>query len=231
MRGQKEHRSRGGPRGLPTDFRRGFEEAYAHTNYRELPWFSPRPYPWLVQALDSGWIVPPGPVLDVGCGAGTNVLWLARQGFRASGVDLAPSAIAAAERRMKRARLSATFRVGDVLALPFRRGAFQAALDVGCFHSLPIARRPDYAKELARVVRHGGSFLLSWVAREETGKFGPPHRPSVVEIARTFEGAFVIERIQYAPSRSSRGWPTRGGRLAQYSCRLIRRSTPQPPLK
>lgn len=216
---------------MSTNPRRMFEEAYAHTSYRDLPWFSPHPYPWLVQAVAEGWIVPPGPVLDMGCGAGTNVLWLARQGFRATGADLAPSAIAIAERRAKRARLSATFRVADALALPFRRGAFRAALDVGCFHSLPIARRATYAKELARVVRRGGTFLLSWVAREETEKFGPPHRPSVWEIAQTFEKSFIVERIRFAPSRSSRGWQTRGGRLAQYSCRLIRRSSPQPPVR
>jgi SAM-dependent methyltransferase len=229
VRGAKKTtgRRRGAP-GVPVDFRRGFEEAYANRGYRALPWFSPGPYPWIAEAVENRWLTPPDRVLDVGCGAGSNVLWLARRGFQATGVDLAPSAIAAAELRRKRSRISATFRVADALALPFRKGAFEGVLDVGCFHTLPIPLRPVYAAEVARVLRRKGTFLLSWVAREERRMFGPAHRPSVLEIAETFEKDFVIDRTQFAPSRSPRGWRTSGGRLAQYSARMTRRASPQP---
>ncbi|MCI4365275.1 MAG: class I SAM-dependent methyltransferase, partial [Thermoplasmata archaeon] len=161
---------------------------------------------------------------------GTNSLWLARQGFRTTGVDLATGAVAAAEQRRRRAKLRAAFRVANALRLPFARASFDAALDVGCFHTIPIARRPDYATEVARVVRRGGTFLLAWIAREQPGAFGPPHRLSLLEVAQTFEKEFILERTQFTGPRS-RGWPTSGGRLAQYTARLIRRVSPQPSVR
>jgi len=45
----------------------------------------------------------------------------------------------------------------DVLALPFGSGLFDAAVDRGCFHYLPVADRPRYSGELRRVLRPGGN--------------------------------------------------------------------------
>lgn len=43
---------------------------------------------WLARALPAG-----AAVFEPGCGAGTNLLWLARQGLRIQGSDLAPEAL------------------------------------------------------------------------------------------------------------------------------------------
>lgn len=53
--------------------------------------WSGSPNPWLVAAA-TGW--QPGTSLDVGCGEGDDVLWLAAQGWQATGIDLAPTAVA-----------------------------------------------------------------------------------------------------------------------------------------
>jgi 2-polyprenyl-3-methyl-5-hydroxy-6-metoxy-1,4-benzoquinol methylase len=46
----------------------------------------------LVEVVRSG-VVTAGRTLEVGCGTGTNALWLAEQGFAVLGVDVAPLAI------------------------------------------------------------------------------------------------------------------------------------------
>jgi SAM-dependent methyltransferase len=213
---------------LPASDRRAWESTYVETDYRELPWYSPRPSPWLVHAVEERWIAPGSNVLDVGCGAGSNVLWLGRHGFRASGVDIAPGAIAAAEARARAARVAVSFRVADVVDLPFPRAAFGAALDSGCFHSLPIRLRPAYATEISRVLRPGSPFLLTWVGREETRWQGPPHRPSLAEVASVFEPRFIFGVTQFHGPGSRHGWAHPGRSLARYTAYLIRRQGRQP---
>jgi SAM-dependent methyltransferase len=205
---------------------------YAGTPLRDLPWFSGAPFPPLVAAVESGRLKRPGPVLDVGCGVGTNVRWLAARGYRATGIDVAPGAIAAAQRAPSERR--ATFRVDDVLASALPEGHFRGAVDIGCFQTLPPRTRGGYAEGLARLLRPEATFLLFWVAREETGSWGPPHRLSVEEVVEVFESRFLIERIEYRPrtvpltqrvQASSRPLTV----LAGYSAELSRRRGAQPP--
>jgi SAM-dependent methyltransferase len=207
---------------------------YANTSLQDLPWFSQAPYPPLVRAVDAGVLTPPGPLLDVGCGVGTNVLWLASRGFRVTGIDIAPGAIAAAKSRRSTSDQSVTFQVDDVLASALPSVHYRGAVDVGCFHTLPPGKRAEYAEGLFRILRPRATFLLFWVAREETGAWGPPHRLSVKEVVDSFEARFRVDQIEYRPrasgltphvKKSSRPLTT----LAGYTARLVRRSEGQPP--
>jgi SAM-dependent methyltransferase len=207
--------------GLPPSLQAEWRQNYATTPYTKLPWFSPHPYSWLRRAVEGGWYRKGTRVLDVGCGAGTNALFLAQSGFRASGVDLAPAAIEAAHAWARRRGLSVDFRVADALRLPYPRAYFGGLVDVGCFHTLPLALRTAYSRELARVLRPGGRYAVSWVGRESRQAFGPPHRPSIEEVAATFEAEFLFLRTEFeAPSIAP---------FSVYHALLERRSRPQPP--
>jgi SAM-dependent methyltransferase len=173
--------------------------------------------------VETGGFVPGSRVLDIGCGAGTNALFLARAGFRASGIDLAPGAIRAAQSRARRGKLDVEFRVGDALRLPFRRANFGGLVDIGCFHTLPVRLRGQYAGEASRVLRPGGRFALAWVAREFSGAFGPPHRLSVEEVTEALERQFVFLKVEFSPGGRDR--------LPSYGALLERRRHPQPPAR
>src|SRR5437879_13227560 len=101
----------------------------------------------------------PGRAIDLGCGTGTNAVYLARHGWSAVGVDFAGRAIARARRRARDAGVSCTFVVGDVTRLEVT-GPFDLTFDLGCLHSIPVSGRAGYASGLARVVRSGGTYLL-----------------------------------------------------------------------
>jgi SAM-dependent methyltransferase len=207
---------------------------YANHSVQGLPWATSDPFPLVRRAVETGWFKPPGPILDVGCGLGSNVLWLATHGFRATGIDVAPGAIAAADARRTGGAKRADFRVDDMLASSLPDRHYRGAVDIGCFQTLPPHRRRDYATGLARVLRPGATFLVTWVAREETGAWGPPHRLSVLDVVVPFEPLFVIGGVEYRerttplsarPRASARPLAT----LSGYTARLIRRSEPQPP--
>jgi len=197
---------------------------YEESSYDQLPWFDPGPSPQVVLAVDTGFFTRGMEILDVGCGAGSNVLFLARSGFRASGIDLSPGAVTAARSRLSEAHLEPRVQEGDVLALPFPDGSFDGLVDNGCFHTIPLRRRARYVEEVHRVLRPGGSFVLSWVAREHTSPMGPPHRPSLREVATLLESRFLFLRTGYRPAQEGEG-------PAAYFAFLRRRTEPYPPAR
>lgn len=104
----------------------------------------------------------PGRALDLGCGTGTSSVYLAANGWDVVGVDFAPRAIDLARRRAADASVAGRIRfvVADVTRLPDLGGPFDLALDIGCFHALPDARRRAYAEGLACVMRSGSTVLM-----------------------------------------------------------------------
>src|SRR3989440_13003287 len=113
---------------------------------RRPPWDTGVTPPELVRVVESH---PAGRALDLGCGTGTNVVYLARHGWEAVGVDFAGGAIAKARRRA--AGAGGTFLVGDVTHLAVA-GPFDLALDIGCLHSIAASGRAGYDAGLARGV-------------------------------------------------------------------------------
>jgi SAM-dependent methyltransferase len=144
---------------------------------------------------------PPGRALDLGCGTGTNAVYLARHGWQAVGVDFAGRAIAKARRRARDAGLSCTFVVGDVTRLEVA-GPFDLALDIGCLHSIAAAGRAGYAAGLARVMRHGGTLLLYAFAPG-----GPAVGVSAEDVRTMFLNAFDVVGVEEGKGRPS-AWYT-----------------------
>jgi methylase of polypeptide subunit release factors len=63
------------------------------------PWDSGVPPPELVAVVEGKDSLAPGKALDLGCGTGTNCIYMARHGWEATGVDFVPRAISAATRK------------------------------------------------------------------------------------------------------------------------------------
>jgi SAM-dependent methyltransferase len=102
----------------------------------------------------------PGRALDLGCGSGTNLLFLAKAGWQVTGVDFALRAVERAKQKLARAGLAGSVRVGDVAHLEAVAGPFDLVLDIGCYHSLSAPSREGYRADLGRLLAPGGSFLL-----------------------------------------------------------------------
>jgi SAM-dependent methyltransferase len=124
-------------------------------------WDSTEPRPELKGLLQDR---PPGRALDLGCGTGTDAIYLAKQGWDVVGVDFVPEAIATASARA--AGSTASFVTGDVTRLRQAGvdGPFDLLIDIGCYHAIPAGRRDAYANEMAAVARPGADFYLAGVA-------------------------------------------------------------------
>lgn len=143
--------------------------------YRDgcLPWDTGRPSAELLQTIRQHAIVPCR-ALELGCGTGTNSVWLTQQGFEVTGVDLAPLAIEQAERRAREAGVRAKFVVADVLDLPDLNGPFSFFLDRGCFHAVRRDVPHRYAAAVARQLVPGARGLVLAGNAREPHTPGPP---------------------------------------------------------
>ena len=154
--------------------------------------------PEVVEAFAQG-DLPPGPALDLGCGTGTNSIYLAQHGYRVSGVDFAHKAIELARTKAKRAGVVVDFYINDVTHLDFIREPFDLILDIGCFHGLDKAGRSRYVANVERLACPGGQFLLY--------AFGPRswgwRNIGVTEeqIREAFSPGFVVRRVEHGTDR------------------------------
>jgi len=125
--------------------------------YRKPPWDTGISPPELMEHIQSH---PPGRALDLGCGTGTNVITLARHGWKVTGVDFAGHAIALARNKVKQAGVNAELYVEDVTQLHHVSGTFDLILDMGCFHTLSGENVQKYIMNLQKLLAPQGTYLM-----------------------------------------------------------------------
>jgi SAM-dependent methyltransferase len=171
------------------------------------PWDTGIVPPEIVAVVEGAEALPPGRALDLGCGTGTNSLYLARHGWQVVGVDFAAPAIAKARARLREAGSlagSVAFYQGDVTALERlpAGGPYSLLIDLGCVHGVPAERRPAYAAGVAERAASGALFLLYAFSPGQMGSRPVGMGPD--EVRRLFGDAFTIERSKQGTDRRDR---------------------------
>lgn len=166
------------------------------------PWDTGVAPPELRELVEGGSALPAGRALDLGCGTGTNCLYLAAHGWQATGVDYMPRAVNAARRKAGGAAAGVNFVQGDVTRLRELGvdGPFDLLLDLGCFHSIPDDRRDAYVAEATRVAAPGAAFLL--FAFASGGAAQAPRE----EVEQRFGGAFKLLEARAGDPRWGQTW-------------------------
>ncbi len=116
-----------------------------------LPWDTGRPDGELTK-LVGGETISPCAAMEVGCGTGTNVIWLAEQGFNVVGVDISPTAIGMARKKLATTKVDCTFIAIDILKEAVPGGPFGFVFDRGCLHSFDSSE--ERAAFAAAVAKH-----------------------------------------------------------------------------
>jgi cyclopropane fatty-acyl-phospholipid synthase-like methyltransferase len=172
----------------------------------ETPWDTGVTPPEL-RAVVEGGRVTSGRALDLGCGTGTNVIYLAQHGFQVVGVDISSRAISRAQRKVQRAGLSQQAHVyaGDVTRLDTLpvNGSFDLAFDVGCFHVLDMPGRGRYAAGLASRMKPGGLYLL--YAFGPGAQWGKQMGLAPGEAEKLFAPAFNLLHVDHGQDRGGIG--------------------------
>ena len=157
------------------------------------PWDSGLPADELIELVQSSRLNA-GRVLDIGCGTGTNVLFLAERGFDASGIDISRVAIKRAVAKARERSLKCSFYLLDFTeteAVSKTFSTFDILLDVGCLHSLSARDREMYVDSLKLISRPGSLYLLWCFLRGRPWAYGPPGVDEQ-EVERRLSDQFLI---------------------------------------
>ena len=180
---------------------------------RGAPWEG-GPREELVHLVESGRLDPSsGPrAIDLGCGSGANVVFLAERGFDVTGVDFSSVALSKAralagargvtdKTRFVEADLTAS-RIDGV------DGSFDLVVDYGTIDDFRGKKRLAVARHPARLTRPGGFFLfwcfyasrreLPWIAFDGPSRLSGAIAPG--EENALFRYDFAIERLPEPPS-------------------------------
>ena len=186
------------------------------------PWDTGRVSAQLRRFLASGHIISaPGRALELGCGTGTNAIFLAEAGFEVTAVDFTAEALCLASRRARQAGVQVRWIEADVLHLADIIPAadpFDLIFDRGCFHGFAPCDRPGFVEQLRIVTRPGSVvFLLTGNSREPF-KNGPPV-VSEAEIRETFDSSFKIQALEEFRFDTTR----KHSHPLGYACHMTRR--------
>ncbi|ATP41326.1 SAM-dependent methyltransferase [Solibacillus sp. R5-41] len=136
-----------------------FWDDFYQDKLKPIPFFINKPDENLVDYIETGKIQPKK-VLELGCGAGRNAIYLAKQGFSVVGVDLSENALHWANERAEEAKLEIDFIHSDIFELDLQENNFDLIYDSGCFHHLAPHRRITYLELIHKFLKTDGYFAL-----------------------------------------------------------------------
>ncbi len=179
---------------------------YAHTPPGEIPWNRESP-PAVLRSLVETGAIGPCRAIELGCGTGNYVIYLASRGFDATGVDLSDAAIDIATKSASAKGVSCRFVAADALGdLADLREPFDFAYDWELLHHIFPPDRERYVANVARLLNPGGRYL-SVCFSEKSAQFGGTGKyrrtpldtllyfSSETEMVSLFETLFVIDEL------------------------------------
>ena len=162
---------------------------------KDLPWDINRP-DFNLKNIVKSHPVKTCNALDIGCGTGDNAIWLIKEGFEATGIDLSSKAIEMAIGKADKAGVDARFLTIDFLSKKVLGGPFGFVFDRGCFHTFQEKEeRAAFAEKVNKLLIPGGLWL-SLIGNYDDGRLdiGPPKRKAL-EVVETVEPYFEILSI------------------------------------
>jgi SAM-dependent methyltransferase len=171
---------------------------YNTQNVETMPWYNENLDSDLDEELERRKISK-GRILDLGTWPATQAIQLAKRGLKVTGSDVSEAAIRRARRLYahdnNKYKIKISFMVDDILNSKIKDKSFDYIFDRGCFHVLPIDKRPIYIKEVNRILDDKGILFLKCFSIKEPRQEGP-YRFSEDIIRKSFGNQFLIISVK-----------------------------------
>jgi tellurite methyltransferase len=123
-------------------------------------WLNRPPAPEVVEMADRLEAESRRNILDIGCGVGRHVLYLAARGFAVIGTDSAPTAIAQCQANLAKAGLEAVLMQVEMTEMWFEDGRFDGAVSANVIHHARRATMEQIIDTVTRKLSARGYFAL-----------------------------------------------------------------------
>lgn len=100
-------------------------------------------------------------ILDLGCGAGRHVVFLAQNGYDTYGIDYSPNGIKATKERLNKLNLKADLKVGSVDQIDYSDESFDGVICWGVLLYNDINAIQKAAQEIYRVLKKDAKAIIS----------------------------------------------------------------------
>jgi len=172
---------------------RDWEEKYRTGN---TPWDSQLPSRELRSVLEEFQLVPSN-AIELGCGTGTNAIWMAEQGMRVVGVDCSSLALAQAREKVEQRAddLAIEWIEADVIDLKHSGALFELLFDRGCYHCCRRVDRDGYLHTLKNLTDEDSRIVILCGNANDPEPGGPP-KLTEEEIRADFANGFEILQLR-----------------------------------
>ncbi|CAI2672417.1 Carboxy-S-adenosyl-L-methionine synthase (plasmid) [Apilactobacillus kunkeei] len=169
-----------------------YKHIYSTEKHSEHEWTAGTANPELVNLVYDNKIKPNSNILELGCGLGTESVFLAVRGMNVTAVDISKDAISVGKQLSSLYNVNVDWMVEDILNADFSN--YDIVTDQGCFHHLNDDERVIYANKVYKFLKAGGMFILRCFSDEIPG--GPqPRRISSDELIDTFHEKFKLDTM------------------------------------
>jgi len=107
-------------------------------------------------------------VLDLGFGAGRNLIYMANQKFEAYGLEISDTGINFTKKRLKKRNLKAYIVKGDMHSLPYVDSCFDAIICIFAIYHQKLRGIQETISEVHRVLRKGGILLTNFHSKRSS---------------------------------------------------------------
>lgn len=171
---------------------------------------------FMADALSQPWAPGKGKAIEIGCGTGPIVRWLAKRGFVCLGIDISGTAVAMA-REQSKGLDDVRFEQADICDMnPSKLGAFALVVDGHCLHCITQPKdRKAFLHNAHRLLQPGGLFLVATMCRPiDRRAFSMKHREKLIGStvyaswarAGEFTHSRTIKGKAYMPTRHIGHW-------------------------
>ncbi len=126
---------------------------------------SPHEIKEYTQLVENG-SIPVGRAIDLGCGEGSNAIYLAQNGFDVTGVDFSHTALRRARANTQKAGVEINFVREDLTNIHHVSGTFELLVDFGALNDMNQVDRDLYMQNVLPLTHPGSRYILMCISKD-----------------------------------------------------------------